>query len=383
MIVDKPLGVEDFLKKSEEKERVALLLSRINRLLKSNQGGSITVSISGDWGSGKSSYLKAIQSYYRDFRGASTLFFEAWKYKDEKNILLPLIKKIKDINGISSQTKAKLQKLIKPILASSLLTSEFFLKKTLDIDIKDIKKTLKLIEESSMFLNSKYQDNLTNFKKTIEEMIKNYKSPTNDNHYLWENIDIEYSLEKAPFVLIIDDLDRLIPKEAFSVIETLRFYFDVDNVLIVMGINDKILNSHIKSYFQIDDKDSKERFLEKVFQYNYELSHSMLNNLHLRNFSDEQKETIKSVVINIQKLPHRKWIKILNRLNPQTISSDSVILAILQELYYEFELKSREFDDILGKIRTEERFKNEIIDLLKSQKCDIRTFEKLIELENI
>jgi predicted KAP-like P-loop ATPase len=143
MIVDKPLGVEDFLKKSEEKERVALLLSRINRLLKSNQGGSITVSISGDWGSGKSSYLKAIQSYYRDFRGASTLFFEAWKYKDEKNILLPLIKKIKDINGISSQTKAKLQKLIKPILASSLLTSEFFLKKTLDIDIKDIKKTLK------------------------------------------------------------------------------------------------------------------------------------------------------------------------------------------------------------------------------------------------
>jgi len=257
------------------------------------------------------------------------------------------------------------------------------LKKTLDIDIEDIKKTLELIEESSMYLNSKYQDNLTNFKKTIEKMIKKYDSPTNDNHYLWENIAIEYSLENPPFVLIIDDLDRLIPKEAFSVIETLRFYFDVDNVLIVMGINDKILNSHIKSYFQIDDKDSKERFLEKVFQYNHELSHSMLNNLHLKNFSDEQKETIKSVVTNIQKLPHRKWIKILNRLNPQTISSDSVILAILQELYYEFELKSREFDDILGKIRTEERFKNEIKELLMSQKCDIRTFEKLIELEDI
>ena len=383
MIVDKPLDVKDFLEHSEEKERVALLLSRINRLLKSNQGGSITVSISGDWGSGKSSYLKAMQSYYRDFRGAPTLFFEAWKYKDEKNILLPLIKEIKEIKEISPQTKEKLQKLVKPILASSLLTSEFFLKKTLDIDIEDIKKTLELIEESSMYLNSKYQDNLTNFKKTIEEMIKNYKSPTNDNHYLWENIDIEYSLENPPFVLIIDDLDRLIPKEAFSVIETLRFYFDVDNVLIVMGINDKILNSHIKSYFQIDDKDSKERFLEKVFQYNHELSHSMLNNLHLRNFSDEQKETIKSVVTNIQKLPHRKWIKILNRLNPQTISSDSVILAILQELYYEFELKSREFDDILGKIRTEERFKNEIKELLMSQKCDIRTFEKLIELEDI
>ena len=138
MLVDKPLDFKDIV--SFDGDRAKKMIETFNTLLEQNKKGSITVCVNGDWGSGKSTYLNSIQSYYKDYLEVPTLFFEAWKYKDEENILFPLIEEIKSIKGLSTATKTKLTKLIKPILASSLLTAEVFLQSKLKIGTDDIKK---------------------------------------------------------------------------------------------------------------------------------------------------------------------------------------------------------------------------------------------------
>jgi len=53
MLLDKPLDPADLLKDENERERVRFIIEALDNLISSNQKGSVTVAINGDWGSGK------------------------------------------------------------------------------------------------------------------------------------------------------------------------------------------------------------------------------------------------------------------------------------------------------------------------------------------
>lgn len=372
MLVDKPLTPEEILKDENERERVRFLLSTINALVKENQHGSVTISVNGDWGSGKTTYLKVIESYYRDFCQFPVVFYEIWRYRDDKNPLIPLIMEIRDIPDINPAMKRRLSKILKPILASGIVLSDIFLNAvTGGKGIKNVEEALQLIEKKQLPFISKYRENLKLLSDTIKEIKDNYTASKERLKYKdkWNNINnkpdqgLPKPNDKKLFVLIIDDLDRLLPKEAFKIIETLRFYFDIDDVLIIMGINDEILNEYIVGLYGIRDKKGSERFLEKIFHWNYELSYAELNSLHLRSLraevikdKEEDIERIKSILLSLDPLPHRKWIKIINRIENGVIFEGKdyrnmlkglIFSALMKELYPELELFSRRLPHVL------------------------------------
>lgn len=156
--------------------------------------------------------------------------------------------------------------------------------------------------------------------------------------------------------------------KAFQVIEALRFYFDMDNVLIIMGINDKILDDYVNKHYGTGDKsDDKaadkydrrrgERFLEKIFHWNYEIAYTGLNGLHMRSLkkvAPDKTDEIRQILSNIDYLSHRKWTKLLNRIEKKVSAEKGdyaiekiVFSAVLKELYPEFEIFSRRFSHIL------------------------------------
>lgn len=364
MLVDKPLTPEEILKDENERERVRFLLSTINALVKENQHGSVTISVNGDWGSGKTTYLKVIESYYRDFCQFPVVFYEIWRYRDDKNPLIPLIMEIRDLPDINSAMKRILSKILKPILASGIVLSDIFLNAVTEGKrIKNVKKTLQLIEKEQLPFISKYRENLKLLSDTIKKIKDNYTASKERLIYKdkWNNINnkpdqgLPKPNDKKLFVLIIDDLDRLLPNEAFKIIETLRFYFDIDDLLIIMGINDEILNEYILKLYEVKDKRGGERFLEKIFHWNYEFSYAELNNLHLRSLVEvikdiEDIERIKSIFLSLDPLPHRKWIKIINRIENGVIFEGKdyrdmlewlIFSALMKELYPGLELFSR------------------------------------------
>ena len=374
MLVDKPLTVEDILSDESEREKVRYILDTINSLTQTNQQGSVTIAINGDWGSGKTTYLKTLENFYK-YQGFPVVFFEAWKYQEDKHPLLSLILEIRDTLETAPNIKRSLTVLGKAILSSSLIFSDIFLNSLINKGINDVKNTLELIEQEQLKIISDYRNNLNIFKKTLNKLKKNYKG-SSDYTEIWSNHGFNRNAQdkKKLFVLIIDDLDRLLPQNAFKIIETLRFYFDIDDVLIIMGINDAILNKYVCQYYQGDTQDNDlrkgENFLEKIFHWNYEIGYSSHNELHLRSIKKmlEPKEIslLKDILQDIDHLTHRKWVKLVNRIEKKLRfygkDEDKLVLhiftAIIKEIFPDFELYARKFPWTVQKIYNGEQGKD-------------------------
>jgi len=354
MLLDKPLIPADLLKDENERERVRFIIDTLDNLISSNQKGSVTVAINGDWGSGKTTYLRAIEGFYKDYCLFPVVFFEAWKYQDDNEPLVSLLLAIQDIPGLEDDIKKKITKLIKPLLASGLFFSDLILKTFTGSELSKLINIFKLIEDRQLELISRYRENLGLLKNTIEDLLKNYKPSEKSKNREWKEYVKGWDISPRSniFVLIIDDLDRLLPAKAFRLIEALRFYFDIDNTLIIMGVNDEILNRYVREKYGLQGINS-EKFIEKVFCWNYEIPYAPLNDLHLRSMreilNEEEINAIRNVLGKIDNLTHRKWIKLINRIEKKLRfygkdNLEFVLLeAVLKELYPEFELFSRKF----------------------------------------
>ena len=350
MIIDKPLDIDISKWDNNSQLKFNDMSSLFEHLYSSNESGAITISINGSWGTGKSSYLKALEQYYKQ-NGSKTLFFEAWKYAKEPDIFLALLEELLSITP-TENIKKPLRSLIKSIGATSLIGANLFLKSTINVSIDDAKKYLELMDKH----------------------IREITTSTNKNYKKLQNIIAKLSSKESPFVLLIDDLDRLSPKDAFELLEKLRFYFESDNTIIIIAINDEILNSYSRNNLFKDMTPLSEDFIDKIFNYSYELTYSPLNSLHLRSFTNEVQDKIKIEFNNINNsctelfLPHRKWINIINRVETlidfQNLTNlkKPITLAILLELYSEFNYYYRKDQSIIVSAQIpqdlEERLKN-------------------------
>jgi len=364
MLVDKPLTVEEILSSGDEKEKVKYIIETITSLTEANQRGSVTIAINGDWGSGKTTYLKVLESFYKDYCQFPVVFFEAWKYQEDDHPLVSLVLEIRDQLEPIPKIKRSFTSLAKALLASSIVFSDVLLNLVIKKGVEDVKKALDLIEKEQLKIISNYRRNMDLLKKIINELRENYKSHTSTQ--IWKKYvsDWKINREKKLFVLIIDDLDRLIPKNAFKIIEALRFYFDIDDVLIIMGVNDEILNRYVSQYYQGNEKDNPfkrgENFLEKIFHWNYEISYSPLNDLHLRSLkkilTPDEINLLKTILNEIDFLSHRKWVKLINRIEKKVRFFGQnnlpllVFTAIVKELFPRFELYSRPFPRVIKDI---------------------------------
>ncbi|TAN44599.1 MAG: hypothetical protein EPN22_06065 [Nitrospirae bacterium] len=369
MLVDKHLEYDALLGSEEDRGRLVRLLDNINSLLESNPRGSVCVAVSGDWGSGKTTYLKAIESYYGAYLGNPVLFFEAWKHQDDDNPLVPLLLGIKNMPSLKPDIRGLLDDALKPLVVSTIAAADIILNFFTKKGVKSIEEAFALVEKDALELKSKYNNNMEALRKAIARITEGYEYRTAETDEItkkWSPFggDIKNPRQKY-FVLIIDDLDRLVAEKAFKVIEALRFYFDMDNVLIIMGINDNILDDYVNKHYGVvdgdkPDKDKRrgERFLEKIFHWTYELSYSELNGFHttsLQKRVDTSKmERIRHVLSAVDSLSHRKWIKLMNRIEKKTaaVTTDDrieklVFSAIIKELYPRVEMFSRRFPDVL------------------------------------
>jgi len=391
MLSDRPLAVKIAL---ESEEFQSLILPLIDSLvsLMDEEESCLTASISGDWETGKTTVLRTLESFFRNYCGFPVLFFEAWRYKDDGNPLVSLVSELREFPPIQAdeELSKEMDNILKGLLLGTLTAGDFALKGIsklflpFEIDLlKKAKDILTLFDElknnySEGLLNarSEYKEKLNQLKDLIGK-VRNLDIEKDENlRKEWEKLLKDYEeinsfhrKDNKWFVLIIDDLDRLFPEDAIKFIETLRFYFNIDKTLILMGVNDGILNGYFirATGLPEDNKNffSGENFFEKIFQWNYELSYEKLNDLHLRGLrkrgiEEEKIEEIKQVLNNIVgSLSHRKWIKLINRIEKKLCLykntdifpiKNLVILAIVKELFPGLELEMRKAPEVASDI---------------------------------
>ena len=173
---------------------------QISNLIKSNKMVSpFTIAIHGEWGSGKTTMLDLVCN---DFSSSSAdlkiIRFNAWEY-ERSDIVTALLKhieaKIREYNNTDAVTR-----LSKQIFS---LASDAFLRKSIGMSKEDVEKHF-----------SSHYETVATVKQTLEQLLGNTK-----------------------IVIFIDDLDRCLADNILNLLEAIKMFFNIKNLIIVMAID--------------------------------------------------------------------------------------------------------------------------------------------------
>ena len=289
------------------------------------------IGIYGDWGSGKTSFLRSLQlylegppesaevidcikcfdasptladvknpddwyegkgiSFIRSLPGAEqggkVVWFEAWRYQGEQAPIIALIHEIRRQFGRGTKFWEMLKKDARIALESSLLA------------LDPIAKAIAQVEPVSGFASSAV-GNIHKFAERVER--DRYEVPLSSDEirrHLGEavkkitdsferkNIDLDFWKRGADvnkryyapnrLTIIVDDLDRCEPEMALRLLEGIKLFFNVDNCVFVLGVNSRRLTDHVAKLYGADDagennslvRHAARDYLDKIINMHY------------------------------------------------------------------------------------------------------------------
>ena len=426
MIVDTPFDYMNIISKIPDKpelkntiEPLRSFLIQVYPILEDshNLDHGLLLGILGDWGTGKTSLLKALQGFFEDYMGYPTVFFDAWKYQEDPHPLIPLISKIKE--KARGRTKGNLSKALKTVAQIGFPIIDFGLKvittRTIGTSygLKDIKKIMEEAGDYFIEYSSVYEKSHSSLKKAVLEFIEGYRVEKNENEkQLWKNfigdvIATSSNTNEKYLVILVDDLDRLLPKKALRIFELLRFYLlDIPRTIVIMAINDRILIPAIEKQFELHTSETDpgdlpggRDFMEKVFHWTFEipfvpwglfgdyLRETVFGELGACRFWDQMRE----MFAELDPLSFRKWVRIKNRILAEKNSGrikgfGDIWICALKECFPSTEWYLRDFPAFEEKLRTaeslekvEEIYKDKLNELGKKAKEDTSVFKRSAE----
>lgn len=296
----------------------------------SDKDTPFTMGIYGEWGSGKTSFLKMIEDELKS-NNIQTIWFNAWKYDKEKDLWASLV-----------QT----------IIIQSKLNTSFFKRLGLKVElwVKGIKISSginELIKQLLIFavriailigifyLIFENKSELFNYKDLLEtDKIKNIEfwsdvflivlslfiaQPIKLISFLTKNVNIDFSKfrthktfqehvslldsfnkefyellkiirKKKPLVIFIDDLDRCLPEKAIEVFEAIKLFLDIQGCIFIIALDrnivEKVVVSKHSSLFNSENnsinESYKESYLDKIVQLSFQIP--PLSNEEIKNY---------------------------------------------------------------------------------------------------
>jgi len=218
-----------------------------------SQTTALTVSVNGEWGSGKTFMLKRWQQKLSN-DGYKAIYFNAWEDDFMGDPLVAIVGQLRMFLEEDPNFKGVLAGAGEAILnlASGML------KKATGMDV--IAATSAAQEASASNRDNILDDyeklctSRTNLKNTLQTMANEVFVQTN-----------------KPLVFIVDELDRCRPTFAIETLERIKHLFDIDHVVFALGIDRKQLGESIKSvYGNIEI----EKYLHRFIDLDFQLPHS-------------------------------------------------------------------------------------------------------------
>ncbi len=211
------------------------------------QSGCV-MALNGEWGSGKTTFVKMWQAYLRK-KGFKTLYFNAWTSDYTEDSLMALVAELSEL----SHGGELIDKIVSGIARIGLSFAKSALNKFTGIASEDIGDAL----DEASDICKKYIEEYSERKATLEEFKRNV------THFVADNAG------NHPVVFFIDELDRCNPHYAVSVLERVKHLFEIPNVIFVLAVNKKELGNAIRGFYgssQIDSDEYLRRFID--IEYN-------------------------------------------------------------------------------------------------------------------
>ena len=247
----------------------------------------LTIGVSGVWGSGKTTLLRRVQKMLDQtatlddptkpavldfaneaenpqakFRVCKTVWFNAWKYADEEQLLVALVRVIVQTmftdDLISKGAAALLEPFTDRRNVIDTVLGWFSIKvgnANIGLNTGQPQKT-PFAEKSAM---------LDLFDQAFDRLMAAWV------HHKLDADKIDQ--EKGVLVVFIDDLDRCLPAKAVQVLEAVKLFLDKPGCVFVMGAHTEVVQQAVANHYKDSGVvgESAKEYLEKIIQLRFDL----------------------------------------------------------------------------------------------------------------
>ena len=258
------------------RELAKKLTSYIERL----RTGAV-LAIDAPWGDGKTWFGKNWAKQLKD-DGYSVAYIDAFEqdYIDDPFILLA--SELLDIVKDKSQSKMKLTKKATNVVKA---TASISAKVGMGLITKYALGGVDLGDEIEGAISEASKDAANKSSKWIEESFKKHSENKKSITEFKKELEKYATSQDKPIIIFIDELDRCKPDFSISLIERIKHFFDVPNVVFVLLLNREQLEKAIKGVYGVETDASA--YLGKFINFFFNLpkvDSADTNRRRIRNF---------------------------------------------------------------------------------------------------
>ncbi|MET7402075.1 P-loop NTPase fold protein [Dactylosporangium sp. NPDC005572] len=226
------------------------------------------VGVFGGWGSGKTTLMDTIRE---ELRNPDTLkvVFNGWRYEREPHLIVPLLDTIRGA-----------------VVAHAERQQEGAVRQTLLAVATRIGQVVRaLVSGLSGKMTVGVAEVTFDAAKSVEALGDGHQRPAAEAQSLYFACFEQLAGAFAELrerggvdrvVVFVDDLDRCLPQNALSVIESMKLFFDLTGFVFVVGIDQRVLEQAIRERLSPagDDRSlrlAEREYVKKIFQVPYEL----------------------------------------------------------------------------------------------------------------
>ncbi|MDE2735347.1 MAG: P-loop NTPase fold protein [Gemmatimonadota bacterium] len=228
-------------------------------LLKNNSQQALSVGIHGDWGAGKSSILKMIESGLCQDERVACLWFNGWEFQgfdDAKAVLIestitelsrqrPNVDKVKELST----------RLIKRVDWLKWAKRGSGIALTLTTGLPSPDQIEAVVGNLKSLIGNPKAISQEEIQAKLEEAMSSLK-PAEDAHVTEQihqfredfgNLLAEAKIDRL--VVLIDDLDRCLPTTAIDTLEAIRLFLFVPRTAFVIGADEAMIEYAVRQHF--------------------------------------------------------------------------------------------------------------------------------------
>lgn len=250
-------------------------------LLRDNPSKPMTIGIHGDWGAGKSSILKMIETSFAEYENALCLKFNGWRYQGFEDAKIALIESIVTALITKRSLLTKAGEAVKDIfqridwLKLARHAGGLAMTATTGIPSSDLIGGLigKLshLAEDPMKLATKenLQEAANEAKGLLKPSSKKVPEEIRAFRKAFNNLLRTAGIDQL--VILIDDLDRCLPDTAIETLEAVRLFLFTDSTAFVVAADEAMIEYSVRKHFpdlpdSTGPRDYARNYLEKLIQ---------------------------------------------------------------------------------------------------------------------
>ena len=255
----------------------------ILEIVKDNHLRPLTIGIYGDWGVGKSSILALLQKKVKalpesEKKQIHTIVFNGWLfqgYEDTKSalmetIVMDLARHQPNVEKIKNLTRSLLRRInwlkVAKVSASAIWTGVTGIPHPgmFSGAIEGAKKLFEKKEEKGQTHIKVEQEDKESFLKEEEENV-----PSQIHAFRSEFKELIESSKIEQLIILVDDLDRCLPKAVIDILEAIRLFLFVEGTVFVISADEKMIEYAVRDHFPNLPSDYSEytkNYLEKLIQ---------------------------------------------------------------------------------------------------------------------